>query len=74
MFGEITVFPGPQGKVTIDPTQVESYDHNATPTAQAKPSGNAAVADAARIDAAQTEVPAPHEATAVKKSRGRRAK
>ncbi len=75
MFGEITVFPGPLGKVTIDPTQVESYEHQATPpAAPATPSSNTAVADAARIDAAQTEIPAPHEATAAKKPRTRRPK
>jgi segregation and condensation protein A len=81
LFGEIFVYPGQQGTVTIDPTVVENYDHAKTPeaTAPAEAPTTATLEDTAatedavtRVDAPAPEVPAPHDAAAQEATRARK--
>lgn len=75
LFGEIFVYPGAEGAVTIDPTVVENYDHVHTePTPAAAESTTSAVVDATatRVDAPSPEVPAPHDAAATETARARK--
>lgn len=79
LFGEIIVKPPAAGKVTMDLCEaVDAYEHGLAPPAAPKAApaqaASAAAEGEARIDAPQAAVPAPHEETAKKKTRSRRAK
>lgn len=81
LFGEIFVYPGGDGSVTVDPSVVENYDHVPS-TPEGASATDAPIADdaatavadesTARLDDPSPEVPAPHDAAAQAEPRARK--